>query len=81
MLLSKIFGLKSHQVDDMQAFFKAELSDPIYVCLPKGWYIDNQGNIHQHSDPKFNDTQHFIQLHCNLYGCKQAAHNWYQQLT
>lgn len=49
--------------------------------LPQGWYADNNGILHQHSDPKFHDTKHFIQLQHNLYGCKQAARNWFRHLT
>jgi hypothetical protein len=54
------------------------------VRLPQGWHISSDNTlcmVQPHPDPKFHDTTHFIQLKCNLYGCKQAAHNWYQHLS
>ncbi len=40
-----------------------------------------EGNLYQHSNPKHNDTTHYMRLKRNLYGCKQAARNWFQHLT
>ncbi len=73
LLLSTIMDLKSRQVDYTQAFPQAELTDPVYMRLPQGWYLDSSGYLMPHKDPKNNDTSHFIQLRRNLYGCKQAA--------
>jgi hypothetical protein len=49
--------------------------------LPQGWHISSEGNLEPRSDPKYNDHTHFIQLKRNLYGCKQAARNWFQHLN
>ncbi len=81
LLLSTILNLKSRQVDYTQAFPQAELTDPVFMRLPQGWYLDGEGNLQPHSDPKDNDTSHFIQLNRNLYGCKQAVRNWFQHLN
>lgn len=82
LLLSTILNLKSRQVDYTQAFPQAELTDPVYMRLPQGWFLDSSTNkLLQHSDPKYNDITHFIQLKRNLYGCKQAARNWYHHLN
>ena len=35
----------------------------------------------QHPDPTYNDKTHYIKLQRNLYGCKQAAPNWFKHLT
>jgi hypothetical protein len=67
-------------VDYTQAFPQADLADPVYIRLPQGWYITPSGTLEPHSNPKFNDTTHYIQLMKNLYGCKQAARNWFQHL-
>jgi hypothetical protein len=81
LLLSTILNLKSRQVDYTHAFPQAELTDPDFMRLPQGWYISSDGTLQQHSDPKFNDTTHYIKLNRNLYGCKQAARNWFQHLS
>ncbi len=52
------------------------------MWLLQGWFYDtNTKLLQQHPDPKFNDDSYFIQLKCNLYGCKWAACNWYQHLN
>ncbi len=65
----------------MQAYPQAVLNDPVYMRLPQGWRAAPDGTLQPHWDPKFHDTTHYIQLKCNLYGCKQAAHNWFQHLN
>ncbi len=74
-------GLKSRQVDYTQAFPQAELDDPVYMLLPQGWFITPDGTLQPHHDPKYNDTSHYIQLRKYLYGCKQAARNWFKHLN
>lgn len=32
-------------------------------------------------NPTFHERNHYIQLKCSLYGCKQAACNWFYHLT
>jgi len=81
LLLTTILNLKSRQIDYTQAFPQALLEDPVYMRMPQGWHADSQGNIVQHPDPKFNDTKHYIRLKRNLYGCRQAARNWFSYLT
>ncbi len=49
--------------------------------LPQGWYADEHGALTQHLDPTSHDRSHIIQLKHNLYGCKQAAQNWFKHLT
>ncbi len=68
-------------MDYTQAFLRVPLDDPVYMWMPQGWYADANGNLRQHKDPRFQDHNHFIQLKCNLYECKQAARNWFQHLT
>jgi hypothetical protein len=73
LLLSTILDLKGRQVDYTQAFPHAPLEDPVYMHMPQGWFMDENGNLIQHPDPKYHDKDHYIQLKHNLYGCKQAA--------
>jgi hypothetical protein len=81
MLLSTILNLKTRQVDYTQAFPQAALDEPVFMKIPQGWYINSTGDLIQHEDPKYNDTSHYFRLKRNLYGCKQAARNWFKHLT
>lgn len=77
MILASMLGLPSCQVDFTQAFLNANIDTDIYMAIPEGWYYDkNQSKLIQHSDPEHKDYQNIIQLAKNLYGTKQAAHNW-----
>ena len=76
LVLSAILDLKSCQVDFAQAFPQAPLSDPVYLKIPQGWYVDAENNLQKHEDAKHRDRDHYIQLLRNLYGCKQGARNW-----
>jgi hypothetical protein len=67
-------------MDYTQAFPQALLNDPVYIRIPQGWFVKD-GNIYQHENPKFNDNKFYMKLNCNLYGCKQAAWNWFHHLT
>jgi hypothetical protein len=82
LVLSALLGLVSRQVDYTQAFPQAPLDDPVFMKIPQGWYYNTDSNtLEQHpDDPKANDHDHFIRLKRNLYGCKQAARNWYLHL-
>jgi hypothetical protein len=81
MLLSTLLDLKTRQVDYTQAFPQAALDEPVYMKVLQGWFIDQENNMSQHTDPKFNDNTHYLKLKKKLYGCKQAARNWFKHLT
>jgi len=81
LLLTSVLNLHSRQVDYTQAFPQAPLEDPVYMKLPQGWYADATGNLTQHQDPSYHDNRHYISLKRNLYGCRQAARNWFAHLT
>jgi hypothetical protein len=49
--------------------------------VPQGWYVNDQGRLVQHTDPKFQDKAHYLKLKKNLYGCKQAARNRFKKLS
>jgi hypothetical protein len=63
------------------AFPQADLDVPVYMIVPKGWFVQDDGQLQQHPDPKFNDTKHYLRLKKNIYGCKQAARNWFKLLS
>jgi len=81
LYLSTILNLHTRQVDYTSAFPQADLDVPVYMRVPQGWYVDSTGKLAQHRDSKFQDKDHYLKLKKNLYGCKQAAHNWFKKLS
>jgi hypothetical protein len=81
ILLSTIMNLQTRQVDYTQAFPQAILEDAVFMKVPQGWFVNQKGDLQQHTDPKYNDTSHYLRLKRNLYGCKQAAQNWFKHLA
>lgn len=80
-MLSLRLGLASRQVDYTQAFPQAPLDNPVYMAIPQGWRLNSTTNdLIQADDPGFVDRNNMIWLRRNLYGCKQAARNWYLHL-
>lgn len=81
LILSSILNLKSCQVDNQQAFPQGALSDPVFIQIPQGWYVTSSGELSQCHDPKYNNKTHYLHLKCNLFGIKQATHNWLKHLS
>lgn len=81
LYLSTIMNLQTHQVDYTSAFPQADLDVPLYMRVPQGWFVNGNGKFQQHTDPKYNDNNHYLRLKKNLYGCKQAARNWFRLLS
>ncbi len=66
LLLSTILDLNSWHVDYTQAFPQAPLEDPVYMCLPQGWFTEISDNLQPHPYPTFNDTMYNIKLKRNF---------------
>jgi hypothetical protein len=81
LYLSTVLSLHTRQVDYTSAFPQADLDVPVYMKVLQGWFIDSKGHLQQHEDPKYQDTTHYLGLKKNLYGCKQAARNWFRHLA
>jgi hypothetical protein len=81
LYLSTVLNLHTRQVDYTSAFPQADLDVPVYMKVPQGWYVGPEGKLLQHKDPRHNDTSHYLRLKKNLYGCKQAARNWFKLLA
>ena len=75
LTLSMMLGLESRQVDFTHAFLQADIGDDVYLHIPRGFYVNQSGQVVQHADPTFSDKANYIKLAKNLYGCKQAARN------
>jgi hypothetical protein len=80
LYLSTILNLNTRQVDYTSAFPQADLDVPVYMKVPQGWFVTSTGHLQQHHDPKFQDSSYYLKLKKNLYGCKQAARNWFRHL-
>jgi len=81
-ILLTVLGLASCQIDYTQAFPQADLDDSVYMHVPQGWYYDMvTKHLQQFDNPKYVDMAFLIKLKKNLYGCKQATHNWWQHLV
>lgn len=65
MHLSSVLNLKTHQVEYTQAFPQASLDDAVFMRISQGWFVKN-GVLHQHDNPKFNNTHYYMKLKRNL---------------
>ena len=68
LILSSLLGLKSRQVDYVQAFPQATLpeGEQVYMRIPTGYKTDRKNTV--------------LKLLKNCYGLKQAAYNWNNHL-
>ena len=82
LLICKIHGLHSKSIDFVLAFPQADLEEDIWMELPIGFEYDDSDDEDNTGrgrvDP--NKSRYLLKLKKNLYGLKQASHNWYQHL-
>lgn len=69
LVIAKMHGLESQAIDFVLAFPQSDLEETIYMDLPIG-FVPESG---QRGD-------YALLLLRNLYGLKQASHNWFQML-
>ena len=65
--LAAQFGLKLHQMDVKTAFLNGELKEKIYMKQPPGYVVEGKENL-------------VCLLHKSLYGLKQSARCWNEEL-
>ena len=70
LILSVIHGWHSRSIDFVLAFPQADLKEDVYMEFPAGVIYD-QGE----------KKQYVLKLDKNLYGLKNAAHNWFNLLS
>jgi hypothetical protein len=68
LLICKIHKLESRSIDFVLAFPQAELEEDIWMEIPLGVEVDGQKG------------EYLLKLKRNLYGLKQASHNWFNHL-
>ena len=71
LALSHLHDLETESIDFVLAFPQADLDVDVWMELPKG--MDPLGD-------KSNRWKYVLELNKNLYGLKQASHNWYMKL-
>jgi hypothetical protein len=59
---------------------QALIDKDVYMKIPQGWHICH-GRLTQHSDPRHQDTNHYIKLLKTLYGIKQATRKWHKHIA
>ncbi len=80
LILSMISGMKSHQVDYIQAYTQAPIDCDIYMCIPPQLTVqDNTLQFSTNPTPGNSDT-HVLLLTKNLYGLPQTGNNWFDKL-
>lgn len=67
MALSVIHDLETKSIDFVLAFPQAEIDVPVYMELPVGFEAEGS-------------ERHVLRLNKNLYGLKQASHNFFNML-
>lgn len=80
-ILSLLKGFHAKQVDFIQAFTQAPLDCPIYMEIPAGFHVIDGKLQFAGEHIKQTDKTYVLQLLKNMYGLKQAGHNWYKHLT
>ena len=82
LLLASLLGLKSRQIDYIQAFPQAPLDEDVYMRIPDGWHYDKSTEkLQQSDDPRDKDKSHCIKLKRNLYGVRQASKNFFEHIS
>jgi hypothetical protein len=80
MILSLLNGFHSRQVDFIQAYTQAPLDCPIFIEVPAGYDIIGGKLQFVGENHKMTEKQYALRLLRNMYGLKQAGHNWYKYL-
>ena len=68
-----------HHLDVTGAFLIPKLEQSIFMTLPKGFYELMKNELHLPKD--FDTEKHYLKLKKGLYGLKQSARLWYNDLS
>jgi hypothetical protein len=71
LTLTALHGWHTKQIDFVQAFTQVPIEETFYMKFPAGVELEDE------SDPR----KYVLQIHCNIYGQKQAGRVWNQYLA
>jgi hypothetical protein len=80
MILSLLNSFHTRQVDFIQAYMQAPLDCPIYIEIPAGYEVKEGKLCFVGEHHRTTERQFALRLRHNMYGLKQAGHNWYKHL-
>jgi len=80
LILSLITGMKSRQIDYIQAYTQAPVDCKVFMHIPAQFVVEN-GTLKFTPNPTpGNSDVYVILISKNLYGLKQAGNNWFDKL-
>jgi hypothetical protein len=80
LILSLITGMKSRQIDYIQAYTQAPVDCEFFMHISAQFIVEN-GTLKFTSEPTpGNSDVYVILISKNLYGLKQAGNNWFDKL-
>jgi hypothetical protein len=80
LILSLITGMKSRQIDYIQAYTQAPIDCEIYMHIPAQFIVEND-TLKFSSNPTPGNSDIYVSLISkNLYGLRQAGNNWFNKL-
>ena len=71
--LKLIYRWEGRQIDYVNTFCQAPLDDPIYMNIPRGMKIKENGQIQDNRD-------YVLKLNKSLYGLCQSSKTWFEHL-
>jgi hypothetical protein len=80
LILSLITGMKSHQIDYIQAYTQAPVDCEIYMHFPAQFVVHNNTLQFSKYPTPGNSDVYVLLISKNLYGLCQAGNNWFDKL-
>jgi len=73
-------GMKSHQIDYIQAFTQAPIDCAIYMHIPALFLVKNNTLVFSPDPTPGNSDTYILLISKNLHGLQQAGNNWFDKL-
>jgi len=80
LILSLITGMKSRQIDYIQAYTQAPVDCKVYMHIPAQLIVNNNTLEFSSTPTPDNSEIYVLLISKNLYGLHQAGNNWFDKL-